>query len=47
MKEQDQYVSILQKVIDETEKEHIRTTQEIITMLVYELSANKTPIQGR
>lgn len=44
MKEQDKYVTILRKVIAETEKEHIRTSEEIIKMLVHELSTNKTLI---
>jgi len=44
MKEQEKYVSILQKAIDATEKERIRSSEELIQMLVYELSDKKTPV---
>lgn len=40
MKEQEKYVTILQKAIKETENERVDSTEELIRMLIYELSGN-------
>jgi len=41
MKEQEEYVSILQKAVDATENERVHSSEELIQMLVYELSGEK------
>lgn len=41
MKEQDKYVTILQKAVDATENERIHSSEELIKMLIYELSSKK------
>ncbi|HLQ71079.1 MAG TPA: hypothetical protein VK142_04710 [Bacillota bacterium] len=41
MKEQEKYVTILQKAVEATENEHIHSSEELINMLVNELSPKK------
>ncbi|WP_176330279.1 hypothetical protein [Oceanobacillus rekensis] len=42
MVEQEKYKSMLRRMIDETEKQNIHSSEELIKMLINELSGNKS-----
>lgn len=44
MKDEEKYKNVLQKVVELSETEHVQTSEEIIQMLIYELSGNKKMI---